>query len=128
MDTNLLINLTNQLIEYNKQTQLQFTNRTTDLNYEVDFFGEVKPFADQVQQVADEWIDIAREWVIINKPKYVFPMQLNDTHENMTIAAVLAFQLETRDNAFKHKRFLEMVKSIEYVLEALQKSLQNKPE
>lgn len=124
METSLL-NLTINLKNLNNQAYLQFINKTKKPDYKVDFFGEVKPFADQVQLLADDWKELAREWVIANKPKYVFPIQINDTHENITIAAVLAYQLETRDNNFKQKRFLEMIKSIDYVLDALQKSLQN---
>ncbi|MCF6408191.1 YppE family protein [Pseudalkalibacillus salsuginis] len=107
--------LTQRLRELNEQAYRQFEERTCKDGYEVDFYGEVKPFADEVQILADEWKPLAVKWAIEEKPKYVYPIQINDTYENMTIAAVQAFQTDT-----KHKRFTSMTKSIEYILESIE--------
>jgi hypothetical protein len=113
-----LFKLTELLRNYNRQAFQQYTERTKSDQYETDFYNEVKPFADKVQQTADEWKPLATQWALNEKPKYVYPIQLKDAHENITIAAVLAFQKDA-----KEKRLIEMFKSIDYVLEAIVEQL-----
>lgn len=103
-----------QLQVLTKSAQEQYEQRTTATDYEVDFFGEAKPFADQLQNLADEWKPIATEWAIKERPKYVYPIQIKDTYENLTIIAVQAFQSDT-----KSKRFQALIKSIDYILESI---------
>ncbi|WP_257351804.1 YppE family protein [Pseudalkalibacillus decolorationis] len=110
--------LTSQLRMYNKQAEEQYEERTIFEEYTVDFYGEVKPFADKVQMLVDEWKPLATEWAMREHPKYVYPIQIKDTSENLTIIAVQAFQTDT-----KAKRFLAMTKSIEYILESMEKQL-----
>lgn len=106
--------LTIRLRSLNEQAYEQYIEETKREGYEVDFYGEVKPFVDEVQELADLWKPLATEWAIEEKPKYVYPIQIKDTHENMTIAAVQAFQKDT-----KEKRFIAMTKSIEYILKSI---------
>jgi N-acetyl-anhydromuramyl-L-alanine amidase AmpD len=125
LDSNNLLGLTKELIKLNNEAYSYFINNTKQHDYVMDFYGVVKPFVDKAHDIADQWKDPATEWILENKPKYVYPIQIKDTHENITISAVLAFQLETRDNNFKQNRFLEMIQSIEYVLESLEQSIKN---
>ncbi|WP_221565138.1 YppE family protein [Alkalihalobacillus sp. TS-13] len=113
-----LMELTRKLRSLNDKAYRQFDENTMGEGYEVDFYGEVKPFVDEVQHLADEWKPLAVKWAIAEKPKYVYPIQINDTYENMTISAVQAFQKDT-----KRKRFTSMTKSIEYILESIEDQL-----
>ncbi|PSL50545.1 uncharacterized protein DUF1798 [Salsuginibacillus halophilus] len=104
---------TNTLKAYNEEAASAF-NEIRNSEREVDFFVEVKPFVDRVQAAADQWLESAEQWVKTHQPREVYPSQLNDTHENITILAVKAFQHDT-----KERRFKEMVQSVEYVLNSL---------
>ncbi|MFC4617763.1 YppE family protein [Camelliibacillus cellulosilyticus] len=109
-----LKDLTERLKELNDQAHDQFTQRTRSENYEVDFYGEVKPFADAVLKVVDEWKPLVFEWIQTAHPKYIYFPQINDTYDNLTIISVTAFQKDTR-----RKRFLDTVSSIKYVLDLI---------
>jgi hypothetical protein len=115
-----LLTYTNQLQTLNQQAHRQYHNRTVQEDYEVNFHEEVKPFADEVLAVADKWKPLAKEWTADEKPKYVYPIQIHDTYENITIISVIAFQKDT-----KERRFNEMIKSIDYVLQAMIDQLKN---
>jgi hypothetical protein len=109
---NKLRELTLRLRELNQNALQQFSKRTREEDYQVDFYNEVKPFADKVQELIDIWRPLAEGWVRYNKPKYVFPIQIKDTYDNLSIVCVTAFQKDTRK-----RRFYETIKSIDYVLE-----------
>ncbi|EST10548.1 YppE family protein [Sporolactobacillus laevolacticus] len=104
--------LTLQISRLNKKAFRQFSERTQLTDYQTDFYGEVKPFADKMQLLIDAWRPLAEEWVRSNRPKYVFPIQIKDTYDNLSIVCVTAFQKDTR-----RRRFLETIKSIDYVLD-----------
>ncbi|MFC7392673.1 YppE family protein [Scopulibacillus cellulosilyticus] len=106
--------LTRLLKEYNQMAYEQFVNRTRKEGYEVDFYGAVKPFADKVLAAADQWKPLALEWINKQHPKYVYHIQINDTYDNLTITSVTAFQKDTR-----RRRFLETIKAVDYVLDAM---------
>lgn len=103
-----LHDLTELLREKNRIAHNQFVERTRKAGYEMDFYGEVKPFADAVQQLVDDWRPLALAWIKEKRPHYLFPQQIDDTSENLTIIAVTAFQKDTR-----RRRFLETIKAID---------------
>jgi hypothetical protein len=109
---NKLHELTLRLRELNQNALQQFSKQTQEEDYQTDFYSEVKPFADKVQELIDTWRPLAEAWVRRNKPKYVFPIQIKDTYDNLSIVCVTAFQKDTRK-----RRFYETIKSIDYVLE-----------
>ncbi|WP_244520381.1 YppE family protein [Fictibacillus solisalsi] len=109
-----LIQLTQELLGKNKAAMDQYLTKTKKEGYEVDFYGEVKPFADEIRTLTEEWKPLALKWVENNRPKYIHLPQINDTFDNLNFIAVFAFQLDTRE-----KRFTEMIKSIDYVLSTL---------
>ncbi|WKB37168.1 YppE family protein [Terrilactibacillus sp. S3-3] len=109
-----LHNLTELLREKNRMAHDQFVDRTRKEGYETNFYEEVKPFADDVQQLVDDWKPLALAWIKERRPQYLFPQQINDTSDNLTIIAVTAFQKDTR-----RRRFLETIKSIDYVLNSI---------
>lgn len=104
--------LTRALLSINKEAGNQFSERTMADGYEIDFYGEVKPFADRTKRIADEWKPLAARWVRSRQPKYIYPIQIKDTYDNLMIVSVTAFQKDTR-----RRRFIETVKAIDYVLE-----------
>ncbi|MCI1882703.1 MAG: YppE family protein [Sporolactobacillus sp.] len=103
---------TQELKKYNRAAFEQFTTRTRQDNYQTDFYHEVKPFADRVQRLIDQWKPLADDWVRRRRPKYVYPIQIKATYENLAIVSVTAFQKDTR-----RRRFIETVKAIDYVLD-----------
>lgn len=109
-----LITLTKKLIELTEEARLQYVNRTHLDEYSVDFYGEVKPFADRTLHYLKEWEPLARQWVTENKPKYLYPIQIKNTFENLEMVSVVAWQKDTGP-----KKFNERVQSIEYVLEKI---------
>lgn len=117
LDTNelqILRSVTIKLLELNKQAHEQYVIVKSDDNYVADFYKEVKPFADQVLEVASTWKEMTLTWLKHEKVKYVYPIQVKDAYENLLIVSVKAFQKDTRA-----KRFNEMIKSIDYVLNTM---------
>ncbi|GGE39100.1 hypothetical protein GCM10011391_17380 [Pullulanibacillus camelliae] len=110
-----LLQLNEQLIQVNQRAHQQFVQKTRSEGYEMDFYGEVKPFADKVLALVDEWRPLVDEWIKSDHPKYIYAKQINDTYDNLTIVSVTCFQKDTR-----RRRFLETIKSIDYVLNAIQ--------
>jgi hypothetical protein len=111
---NLLREITNELRRLNQLLMTHYIKETKAEGYEVDFFGKVKPFADNVTKLLDEWQPLVMEWLKWKKPKYVFVPQIMDTVDNLTIVSVTAFQKDTR-----RLRFLNTINAIDYVLEAI---------
>jgi hypothetical protein len=110
--------LTETLRDYNENGRRQYFDRTMQKGYEVDFYNEVKPFAEKVEATVNEWKPLVLQWIREEKPKYIYPIQINDTCDNLDAAPVLVFQKDAR-----RKRLMEMIKSIDYVLETAEKQL-----
>ena len=113
-----LLELNRQLMTINQQAHDQFVERTRIEGYEMNFYGEVKPFADKVLSIVDEWKPLVNEWIQSEHPKYLNAKQVEDTYDNLTIVSVTSFQKDTR-----RKRFLNTISSIEYVLLTIDKQL-----
>ena len=107
-----------QLIEVNQYAHEQFVDKTHSEGYEMDFYGTVKPFADKVLVLVDNWRPLVREWIKSEQLKYIYTKQADDTYDNLTIVSVTCFQKDTR-----RRRFLETIKSIDYVLQAIREQL-----
>ncbi|WP_209122640.1 YppE family protein [Alkalihalobacillus sp. BA299] len=109
-----LTELTNQLRQFNNEGKQQYITHTINEGFTADFYTDVKPFADRVFVAASEWKPLAEQWVKEYKPKYVYPMQLSNAYDQLLETSVAAFQKDT-----KSKRFLETIKSIDYILETM---------
>ncbi|TGA97043.1 DUF1798 family protein [Sporolactobacillus shoreae] len=107
-----LEHLTHELKDGNMKAYDQYMNHTRSEGYQVDFQNKVKPFADRYQVLIDEWKPLVTDWVMSQKPNYVYPIQIKDTCENLSIVIVTAFQKDTR-----RRRFIETIKAIDYVLD-----------
>ncbi|KMM38196.1 YppE family protein [Guptibacillus hwajinpoensis] len=114
MKQDKLLHLTKELLELNEEARNQYATRTHLDEYKVNFYEEVKPFADRTLELLKEWEPLAREWVMENKPKYLYPIQIKNTYENLEMVSVVAWQKDTGP-----KKFNERVQSIEFVLEKL---------
>lgn len=113
MSDHALYELTLQLSNYNKEAFAHFHDcRST--GRKADFYGEVKPFADQVKEYREQWEPKAIAWTIKNKPKNLYPLQIKNTAENIEMVAVRAFFAES-----SLKKFNSHVQSIDYVLNNL---------
>ncbi|HEU5138915.1 MAG TPA: DUF1798 family protein [Bacillales bacterium] len=117
-EKNQLTSLTKSLRKYNEKTRKQYVEKTLSDDYEMDFYNEVKPFAEEVEKVADEWRPLVLQWIQDEKPEHLYPIQIHDTYDNIIAASVLAFQKKARG-----KRLREMIKSIDYVLETAEQQL-----
>ena len=78
----------------------------------------VKPFSDEVKAVADKWKELSLDWIGKERPKYIYPIQIESTYENLGIISVQAFYQDT-----KMKRFKDMHQSIHYVLNSIVEQL-----
>lgn len=113
-DLQKLRHLTNQLLSFNKQAFENYATAKADDSYVADFYKDVKPFADEVFNTASNWKQLALDWLKKEEIKYLYPQQIEDCYENLLIVSVKAFQKDTG-----RRRFNEMIKSIDYVLNTI---------
>lgn len=116
-----LLQQTRTLLDLNDEALRQYKERTTQKGYETDFYNEVKPFADKVEALANEWKPLVLQWIHEEKPVHLYPVQVNETYDNIIAASVLVFQKDAR-----RRRLREMIKSINYVLDNAEKQLQSR--
>ncbi|WP_017727978.1 YppE family protein [Halalkalibacterium ligniniphilum] len=120
MEQKRLLQLTEELLRYNREAHDYYLHTVREEEgYEPDFFGKVKPFADAVKVRADEWKPLTLAFIRAYKPNYLYPLQVENTYENLEIVSVQAFYPKTGK-----KRFLEMIKSIDYILNQLKNDCQ----
>lgn len=110
----VLKQLTIELIRLNKEAEEYYIKAREEETEEVDFFGLVKPFADEVASIRDQWMPLAQEFVQLERPLHLHPSQLQQTEENLEIVAIKSFYKKT-----SLKRQMETFKSVEYVLNQL---------
>jgi hypothetical protein len=106
----MLRQITNELIRLNKEAELIYI-KAREVDDEVDFFGKVKPFAEQVAKIRNQWMPLAQAFVQEEKPMHLHPSQLQQTEENLEIVAIKSFYKDT-----SKKRQMETFKSVDYVL------------
>ncbi|PWA08900.1 DUF1798 domain-containing protein [Pueribacillus theae] len=120
-----LINLTKKLLDLNNKAYSQYVEHTKHEGYESDFYNEVKPFSDEVLKVAGKWKEAALEWLGEGQVKYLYPIQIENAFENLLITSVQAFQKDTAARKFNERRFIEMIKSVDYVLNTMLSQLKS---
>lgn len=109
--------LTSELLKLVQQAdEVYETVRST--GKEMDFYTEVKPFADKMKSLSDEWEAEAKKWLMSQKPKYIHKQQITATLENLQIIAVQAFFPKT-----SYSRFKQTVHSVEYVLNEVKRNV-----
>ncbi|TWI58916.1 YppE family protein [Halalkalibacter nanhaiisediminis] len=115
-----LRNWTNELKRLNKEAETFYTKIARKEGYEPDFFGKVKPFADEVKDIRDKWLPLAMAFVQQAKPLHLHPSQLQQTEENLEIVAIKSFYPKT-----SLKRQMETFKSVDYVLDQILQAIES---
>ncbi|MCU9613673.1 YppE family protein [Caldibacillus lycopersici] len=88
---------------------------------EADFYSTIKPFVDEIHEYSEQWCEQASNWVKENKPRNIYPQQLDAAKENLREICVQAFFPKTSYSRFKHN-----VHSINYTLEKLLTEIRKK--
>ncbi|MFD0051649.1 YppE family protein [Actinomycetes bacterium NPDC127524] len=102
--------LTQQLIGF-CQAADKIYDSVREEGAEKDFYGEVKPFADKVHQAAKEWVIQMKEWMKSEAFTHLYPLQIEQTADNLSDIAVQAFFPKT-----SYKRFKSHVQSVSFIL------------
>jgi hypothetical protein len=120
MDKEMILKDTALLQKYNQEL-LEIHLSAINEGNTADFFTVVKPFADNVNDVVERWKGNILQWIKKEHPKYLHPNQIENTIENLTTVSVQAFFPDT-----KTKRFKELIRSNQYILETIVNTLQQK--
>ncbi|KOY80830.1 YppE family protein [Lysinibacillus macroides] len=83
-----------------------------------DFYGEVKPHADEIHMLLTEWQQEANQWIHRHQPKYMHTQQIASVSEAMEQFVVQSFYKET-----SKKRFLDAIHSTSYTLKNVERLL-----
>jgi site-specific DNA-adenine methylase len=116
-----LVNLTKVLLEKVEESILRLESLKEKEDYEPDFFGEVKPYADGVHSTIDKWRELALIWIEKENPKYLYKLQIDTAIENIELLIVQSFYKDTRG-----KRAKEMYQSIVYTLTSINDQINQK--
>jgi Bacterial domain of unknown function (DUF1798) len=79
-----------------------------------DFFGEVKPFADEVKRMNDVWKVKAYEWIKDVRPKNLYNQQIDSAYEHIETVSVQAFFPNT-----SRSRFNDFMASAKFILTSI---------
>lgn len=110
-----LMELNKRLLEMNQFAEATYLNEVRTESYSVDFFGMVKPFADEVKEKTEQWLPLAIERVQEKQPKDLHENQLIQTVDNFEVVAIKSFYPET-----SRKKQIETFKAVEYVLKQVE--------
>ena len=105
-----LLQLTSTLIQACDEATNRFF-KMRELDIDPDFFGEVKPYADEMHAHLHEWQQLAQAWIVENRPKYMHKPQIDNAVDAMEQFIVQSFYKAT-----SKKRFIQSVQSVHYTL------------
>ncbi|WP_010301016.1 YppE family protein [Kurthia senegalensis] len=88
--------------------------RFRELEYDPDFFNEVKPYADHIDGVIKEWKQEMEMWIAEEQPKYVRMAQIDNASEQLGQVVVQSFYRKT-----SKKRFFESIQAVKYTCETI---------
>ncbi|MBA4536122.1 YppE family protein [Bacillus aquiflavi] len=114
--------LTNELLQLSRYAEEQF-EQVKSTKAEVDFLTVVKPFVNLVKGKSEIWAENTKQWIIDNKPRNVHVKQIDSTVENLQLVSVQAFFPST-----SRTRFINYIRSIDYVLNSVLKMKANPKE
>lgn len=112
--------LTQKLIQFNEQADVIY-EEVRAAGKEKDFYSEVKPFADEVHTACSEWKDNMKEWMGMESFTHLFPLQIEQTANNLSDVAVQAFFPKT-----SYKRFKSHIQSVRYILHNVRDEIDRK--
>ncbi len=104
----------NELIKIVNEAERIYRNARENDSH-ADFHTVIKPFADRVKLLADDWLVDAEQWVADNRPKYISPMQITNTHNNVLQVSVHCYFPESSKS-----RFIKHCNAALFVLEQIQ--------
>lgn len=110
--------ITNDLIGYCEEASKRF-QYMRDEDLEPDFFGQVKPYADEVHGKLKVWRELSLNFIKEHDPKYFHPLQVEQVADAMEQFVVQSFFKKT-----SKKRFLQSVQSVHYTLTKLAKTIE----
>lgn len=110
-----LIAKTNQLLTACDEAVTRFYDMR-ERQAEPDFFGDVKPFADEKRELLESWQQLAYEWIAENHPKYMHRQQIDHARDAMEQFFVQSFYKAT-----SKKRFIQSIESTKYTLGTLKR-------
>ncbi len=87
----------------------------------VDFYNDVKPFADKVDRAAEHWEKSALDFLNKYPQKYIHAAQIAQTADNAKRVGAHAYFFET-----SKAKFIQSADSALYVLESLEHILNEK--
>lgn len=108
-----------RLLELNQYAEAVYINETRQEGYEVDFFGIVKPFADEIKVLCEKWLPLSEELIMFAQPKDLHINQLTQTVDNLEVVAIKSFYPETG-----LKKQIETFKAVTYVLEQVRETIE----
>ena len=110
--------LTIELVQVCEEAPKRF-QYMRDEDLEPDFFGQVKPYADEVHAKLKNWRELALQFIKQYDPKYFHPLQVEQVADAMEQFIVQSFYKKT-----SKKRFLQSVQSVHYTLSKLIKTIE----
>lgn len=87
---------------------------------EADFFGEVKPYADQIHQQLAQWKELSQDFIQQHKPKHVHMVQINNASDAIEQFVVQSFYIKT-----SKKRFYQSIQSVKYTCETYLRAIKD---
>lgn len=114
-----------QLLQYTTRLLLaceEASSRFFDMrerNAEPDFYGQVKPYADEMHELLLHWQQLAHQWIEDTGPKYMHKQQIDHAVDAMEQFFVQSFYKQT-----SKKRFLQSIEAVKYTLTTLKRYLQ----
>ena len=122
LDKKDILQLTDQLISYNEEADRIYESVRKE-GAERDFFTAVKPFADEVHSACSLWNEQMTEWMKTESFRHLYPMQIQQTADNLSDVAVQAFFPKT-----SYKRFKSHVQSVRFILQNVRDEAASKTE
>lgn len=116
-----LLQLTQKLLAYTDSLSLKYIE-VRETGESSDFFGKVKPFADEVKEVNDAWKNKAYEWIEETRPKNLYTQQIDAAYEHIETVSVQAFFPST-----SRSRFNNVMASAKFILNSVILELKGEP-
>lgn len=122
LDKKSILQLTEKLISYNEEADKIYDSVRKE-GSERDFYTAVKPFADEVHSSCQLWREQMTEWMENESFRHLYPMQIQQTADNLSDVAVQAFFPKT-----SYKRFKSHVQSVRFILQNVRNEAASKTE
>ncbi len=110
-----------KLMELNEQAKSFYLEQARKEGYVPDFYGKVKPFADQVQNVYEKWRPLVLTFIASEKPAHLHPILVERLKDNLDAVAIQSFYGNT-----SYKVLMSTYQSVQYTLKQVLRALDQK--